>query len=338
MTACNRSRLSNASVVALVIFGLGLLSVAGQVTAAGVREGSPYPGKPVRILVPYAPGGGSDLVARTLSPRLSERLGQPVVVDNRPAVGGILATEMAAQSNPDGYTLLIASAPHAAFPALYPKLRFDAVKSFAPITLACVSPLVAVVNSSFPANTLQEFISYARANPTKINFGSSGTGSPIHLAGELFKSMAKIDMTHIMYKGIAPAITAVLGNEIQILFPAVFLARPHVSSGRLRALGITSLKRTEIAPDWPTIAESGLPGYEASIWYGFMAPAGTPAPIVARLNQEIIAILKIPQVRQSFRAQGCDAVASTPDEFSAVLRKDVDRLGKLIKERGIRIE
>lgn len=338
MTACVQSRYSNGILAVLVTFGLGMLSVAGQVTAAGIPDGSPYPSKPIRILVPYAPGGGNDLVARMLSPRLSDRLGQPVVVDNRPAVGGILATEMAAQSNPDGYTLLIASAPHAAFPALYSKLPFDAVKSFAPITLACVSPLVAVVSSSFPAKTLQEFISYARANPAKVNFGSSGTGSPIHLAGELFKSMAKIDMTHIVYKGIAPAITAVLGNEIQILFPAVFLARPYVSSGRLRALGVTSLKRAEIAPDWPTIAESGLPGYEASIWYGFMAPAGTPASIVARLNQEIVAMLKIPEVRQSFRAQGCDTVASSPDEFSAVLRKDVDRLGKLIKERGIRIE
>jgi len=313
-----------------------LLAAAGGTGLS--HAASAYPTKPVRILIPFAPGGGSDLVARLLAPRLTERLGQPVVIDNRPAAAGVLATELAAKAAPDGHTLLVAMTTQAAFPALYSQLSFDAVKSFEPVTLVATSPLVAVVNSSSPATSLPSFIAYARANPGKINFGSSGTGSPIHLAGELLRSMAQIDMVHVVYKGIAPAITALMGNEIQILFPAVFLARPHVNNGRLRVLGVTSAKRSGLVPDWPTIAESGMPGYDSSIWFGVMAPAKTDRAIIARLHKEIVAILQQPEVRQSFNAQGTDVVGSTPEQFAEVLNTDVERLGKLIRDRGIRLD
>lgn len=319
-------------------FFFSFLGFAAGIAEVAMGAASAYPTRPVRLLVPFAPGGGSDLVARLITPRLSERLGQPVIVDNRPAASGVLATEMVAKAKPDGYTLLVAMTTQAAFPSLYPKLQFDAVKSFEPVTLVAVSPLVAVVNASFPAKTLQGFIAYARANPGKVNFGSSGTGSPIHLAGELFRSMANIDMAHVVYKGISPAITALMGNEIQILFPAVFLAKPHVNNGRLRALGVTSLKRSELVPDWPTIAESGMPGYESNVWYGIMAPARTDRAVISRLHREIVSILQIPEVKQAFSAQGSELVGSTPEEFAAVLQKDVERLGKLIKERGIRLD
>ena len=297
-----------------------------------------YPQKPVRILVPFAPGGGSDLIARQIGSKLSERLGQSVVIDNRPAAAGILATEMASRADPDGHTLLIAMSTQAAYPALYPKLSFDAVKSFTPITLVGISPLVAVLNASFPATSVQAFISYAKSNPTRINFGSSGAGSPIHLAGELFKANARIDMTHIPYKGIAPAIAALMGNEIQILFPAVFLARPHVTSGRLRVLGVTSPGRSSLVPQWPTLAEAGMPGFESSIWYGVMAPAMTPSLIIEKLNREIVSIIQQPEVKQYFFNQGIEVVGNTGKEFYEQLTGDVSKLGKLIRERGIRAD
>jgi len=299
---------------------------------------SNYPQKPVRILVPFAPGGGSDLIARQIGSQLTERLGQSVVIDNRPAAAGILATELVSRADPDGYTLLIAMSTQAAYPALYPKLPFDAVKSFAPITVVGISPLVAVLNAPFPATSVQTFIAYAKNNPTKINFGSSGAGSPIHLAGELFKANARIEMTHIPYKGIAPAIAALMGNEIQILFPAVFLARPHVASGRLRVLGVTSTARSNLVPQWPTLAEAGMHGFESSIWYGVMAPAMTPDLIIGKLNREIVSIIQQPEVKQYFFNQGIEVAGSTSKEFYERLTGDVASLGKLIRERGIRAD
>ena len=297
-----------------------------------------YPSKPIRILVPFAPGGGADLMARLVTARMSDKLGQPMVVDNRPAASGIVATELAARAAPDGYTLLACTSNHAGYPWMYKKLPFDITRDFDYLTQATLSPLVVVMHPSVPANTMQELIKYARANPGKLNYGSSGAGGPPHIAGEMMKSMAKINLTHIVYKGVAPALTALLGNEVQLSFTNLFSGQPHIKGGRLRVLGVTSLKRLQNAPEWPTISESGVPGYEASIWYGFLLPANTPKPIVEVLHREITGILKLPDVSQTFISQGGEVIASTPQEFRKAFANDVERLGKVIRDAGITAE
>lgn len=323
------------SFVASMLLALGL-GLAGEANAAA--EARDWPSRPIRVIVPFAPGGGADLIARVVGPRLSERLGQTVVVDNRPAANGILGAELAAHAAPDGYTLFVPTSNHAAIPSLYAKLSYDLLRDFAPITHALSSPLVMAIHPSLPAQNLKDFIAYARANRGKINFGHSGVGSPPHLAGVLLNSMAGIDMTFVVYKGIGPALTGVLGNEVQITTANILAVQGHIRSGRLRALGITSLKRSQAAPDWPTISEEGLPGYEAGIWFGFLAPAKTPRPIVDRLNKEITAILNRPEVRQTLVAQGGDVVASTQQEFGKLMRDDIARLAKLMRAAGIKAE
>ena len=297
-----------------------------------------FPSKPIRMLVPFAPGGGADIVARMIGPRLTERVGQSVIVDNRPAAAGIVAAEMAARATPDGHTLFVATSNHVANPAFMDKLPYDTLNDFAPVTLAVISPLVVTIHPSLPANNLQEFINYAKANPGKLNYGSTGAGGPPYLAIELLNYMAKIKITHIVYKGISLVVTANLSNEIQVSAPNLFTGLPHVRGGKLRALGITSAKRSAVAPDWPTIVEAGLPGYEASIWYGFLAPAKTPQPVIARLNREITSILQSPEVKQTIVAQGGEAVGSTPAEFDKLLRDDVARIAALVKTAGLRAE
>lgn len=294
-----------------------------------------YPTKPIRLILPFAPGGGADLTGRLVAPGLSERLGQPVVMDNRPASAGIVGAEIAARAAPDGYTLLIATSSFAANPSVYKKLPYDIVKDFAPITLAVNSPLVVVVHPSVPVKTIQELIAHARANPNKLNYGSSGAGGAPHIAGELLKSMAGIEIAHIAYKGIGPALTALLGNEVQLTFSNLFVAQPHISAGRMRAIAITSNERSKVRPEWPTVAESGLPGYQTGLWFGFMAPAATPNPIVRRLNQELVSILTTPEILNSIRSQGGDVVASTPEAFSRILREEIERYGKVIRAAGI---
>jgi tripartite-type tricarboxylate transporter receptor subunit TctC len=297
---------------------------------------SSYPRKAVRLVVAAAPGGGTDIVARLIGRRLAEGWGQPVIVDNRTGGGGILGVSIVAAAAPDGYTLLV-SPNNASMAVFHPRLGFDPIRSFAPITLAVVTPLVGITLASFAPATTREFIAYAKARPGQLNFGATA-GSAAHVAGELFKSMAKIDMTFVGYNGIAPAVTAVLSNEIHIAFPTILLAQPHVRSGRARALGVTSLKRSEAAPDWPTIAESGVPGYEANIGFAFLAPAATPRAIVAGIQREIAAILQRSEVRQAVIAQGGDAVGSTPQELAALIAHEYERLGKLVRETGMRAE
>ena len=297
-----------------------------------------YPTRPIRILVPFAPGGGADLMARVLTPRLMDRLGQTVVVDNRPAASGIVATELTARAAPDGYTALVCTSNHAGYPWMFKNLPFDIRKDFEFVTQATLSPLVVVVHPSVPAKSMQEFIQYARSNPGKMNYGSSGPGGPPHIAGEMLKSMAKIDITHIVYKGVAPALTALLGNEVQMSFTNLFSGEPHIKGGRLRVLAVTSDKRLPTAPDWPTVAESGVPGYEASIWYGILLPAKTPKSIVNVLHREITGILKQPDVSRTFVTQGGLVIANTPDEFRRVFMNDVERLGKVIQAAGIKPE
>jgi len=315
--------------------GFILLDWSGGLCAQGV---SPYPAKPIRILVPFSPGGGADLMARILTPRLMERFSQTVVVDNRPAASGIVATEMTARATPDGYTVLICTSNHAGYPAMYKSLPFDVRTDFDFVTQATLSPLVLVVHPSVPANTMQEFIAYARANPGKMNYGSSGAGGPPHIAGEMLNWMAKIKVTHIVYKGVAPALTAALGNEVQMTFTNLFSGQPHIKGGRLRVLGVTSARRLQSAPEWPTLSESGVPGYEASIWYGVLLPAKTPRPVLNVLHREITGILKQPDISQTFVAQGGEVIANTPEEFRKAFFADVDRLGKVIQAAGIKAE
>ena len=315
----------------LIFFALAGLSVP----CIAAEE---FPTKPIRMLVPFAPGGGADIVARMIGPRLTERVGQSVIVDNRPAAAGIVAAEMAARATPDGHTLFVATSNHVANPAFMDKLPYDTLNDFAPVTLAVISPLVVTIHPSLPANNLQEFINYAKANPGKLNYGSTGAGGPPYLAIELLNYMAKIKITHIVYKGISLVVTANLSNEIQVSAPNLFTGLPHVRGGKLRALGITSAKRSAVAPDWPTIAEAGLPGYEASIWYGFLAPAKTPQPVIARLNREITSILQSPNVKQTIVAQGGEVVGSTSAKFDKLLRDDVARIAALVKTAGLRAE
>ncbi len=297
-----------------------------------------YPSRPIRMLVPFAPGGGADLMARILTPRLMDRFGQTVVVDNRPAASGVVATELTARAAPDGYTVLVCTSNHAGYPWMFKSLPFDIRKDFEFVTQATMSPLVLVVHPSVPAKSMQEFIQYARNNPGKMNYGSSGPGGPPHIAGEMLKSMAKINLTHIVYKGVAPALTALLGNEVQMSFTNLFSGQPHIQGGRLRVLAVTSDKRLPTAPDWPTVSESGVPGYEASIWYGMLLPAKTPKPIVDILHREITGILKQPDVSKTFVTQGGLVIANTPEEFRRVFLSDVERLGKVIQAAGIKPE
>jgi tripartite-type tricarboxylate transporter receptor subunit TctC len=304
--------------------------------AIALAQPGEFPVKPIRILVPLAPGGGNDAVARMVGSRLQERLGQPILVDNRPGAGGVVGTEIAARAAPDGYTMIVVNNSHVIMSALYAKLSFDPLRDFTPVSLAASSPLMVVVHPSLPVNNVNELLGWARANPGKLNYGTSGVGSPPHLAGELLAQMGKADMTAIVFKGIGPALAAVMGNEIPMTLPNLIVGIPQMKAGRVRALAVTSLKRSDAAPELPTVAEAGLPGYEASIWFGFLAPRGAAAPIVDRLNREIVGVLKMPEVRQQIAGIGAETIASTAAEFAAVMKADADRLGRLIRERNIR--
>ena len=321
------------------LFGIALTcALMGPPVARAAERTPEYPWKAVRMVVPFAPGGGADLNARLLGPRLSDRLGQPFVADNRPAAGGIVGNEIAAKSTPDGHTLLIATSTLASAPAIHKKLPYDVLRDFAPVALTVNSPLVVVVHPSLPVKSMQDLIAYARANPNKLNYGITGMGGPPHIAGELLKSMTKIEIVPVLYKGIGPVLSALLGNEVQLTFSNTFVAQPHIKAGRMRALAVTSPQRSQAAPELPTVIEAGLPGYTTGIWFGVLAPAGTPTPVIARLNREIVAILRAPEISQTIVAQGGDVVASTPEGFGKVLRDETARLGKVIRDAGIKPE
>jgi tripartite-type tricarboxylate transporter receptor subunit TctC len=315
---------------------VAVLAAAGPVAGHAAQDIA-FPVKPVRIIVPLAPGGGNDAIARLVAARFPERLGQAGIVDNRPGANGIVGTEIAARAAPDGYTMLVANQTHVILGDLYSKLSFDPVRDFVPVSLAAVSPLVIAVHPSQPFTTLAEMVSWMRANPGKLNYGTSGVGSPPHLAGELLAQAAKVQMTPIVFKGIGPAMTAVLGNEIQMTIPNLLVSTPHAKAGRLRVLAVTSAKRTDASPDIPAVSET-FPGYEAAIWFGFLAPRATPPALVDRLNREIVAVLRIPEVRQQVVGIGAETIASTPAEFAAVMKSDAERLGRLVRSRGIRAE
>src|SRR5258706_5845795 len=299
----------------------------------------PFPAKPVRMISPYAAGGGSDTLARILAQKLYESWGQPVIVDNRPGGGGILGAETVAHATPDGYTYLVTpSAVLTINPHLYSKLRYDTFKDFAPVSMATNSPYYLVVHPKVPVATVKELIVYAKANPGKLNYSSSGSGSSTHLAGVLFGNMAGVDMVHIPYKGAAPAVVDLLAGNVQLRFGSVVPVLPHVRSGRLRGIAISSAKRYGPLPDVPTIAESGLPGYKVESFYAVVAPAGTPKAIIAKLNAELVRSLKTPEVAAHMAADGAEVIASSPDELAKALREDYERWAKPVKDSGARVD
>jgi len=316
----------------LVIF------VAAALVASVTAVAQAYPARPVRVIVPLAPGGGSDYTARFIGARLSERLGQPVVVDNRPAASGIVGTDLVAKAAPDGYTLLLVFSTHAQSAQLFKKLPYDPIKDFAPVTEVFATPLVLLVHPSQPIKTIKELVAYAKEHPGKLNYGTSGPGSSPHLMTELLNSMAGIQMTHVPYKGVASVMTALLGGELQIAYSNPVTGAPLWKAGKLRPLGMSGLKRSEAFPEIPTIDETGVPGYEALIWYGFMAPAKTPGAVVDRLHRDVVSVLKMPEVRQTLVAQGNDVVGNTPAEFAAFINKEADKWGALGKRLGISME
>ena len=298
-----------------------------------------WPNRPVRFLVPFAAGAGiNDIMARLVGQHLGAALGQPVVIENRAGAGGIAGTEAAAKAAPDGYTFLMTNVSLITSAYLYSKLSYDPQKDLVPLTLVATSPLLLVVNPTLPAKSVQEFVAYAKAHPGKLNFGSGGVGSTPHLSVELFKSAAGFDAVHVPYKGGAPALNDLIGGQISFMIENMPGTMPFVKSGKLRALAITSTARSPLEPALPTMAESGVPGYEVVGWQGLFAVAGTPHEIVARLQAEVAKVLRLPEVRERLAALGADGVGSTPEEFASFVRAEHARWGSVIREKGIRSE
>jgi tripartite-type tricarboxylate transporter receptor subunit TctC len=308
---------------------------AGCALAAQGLAHAAYPENPVRFIVPFAPGGAADGVSRLIGGGLGAQLGQPLVVDNRAGAGGVVGITAVAHAAPDGYTLLMGSVTMASAPMLYKKLAFDPIKDFAPVIIVGRSPYVLVVAPDFPAKTLREFIALAKAHPGKYNFGSAGTGSSIHLAGELFKSTAHIDIVHVPYKGAGLATTALLAGQVQFMFGSLMEMTPLIQAGKLRALAVTSDTRTAYAPDVPTMKEAGLPGYEITGWYGLFVPAGTPAPVVARLHDAAASALASPEMKTQMRQYKLDPAGGSAADAGRLLRDEVARWAEVIKAAHI---
>lgn len=309
---------------------------AGLLAAAPITHAQNYPAKPVRIVVGFAAGGPTDVVGRLLSQKLTEKWGQPVVVEPRTGAGGNIAAEFVARSPGDGYTLLVPAFAHAVNPSLYPNLPFDTEKDFVPVALLTTSANLLAVHPSVPARNLRELIALAKSKPGQLTYGSAGVASASHLAGELLNSMAGIKITHIPYKGAAPASVDLVGGHISAAFPSISLAAEHARAGRLRLIGIAALKRADSLPDVPTLAEAGVPGFEVLSWYGLLAPAGTPTEIVMRLNQEVTRGLNEPDSVERIRAIGAEPAKSTPMEFGAFLKKEIAKWARVIRASGIR--
>jgi tripartite-type tricarboxylate transporter receptor subunit TctC len=294
-----------------------------------------YPSRTVRIVVPSQPGGGTDIVARVLANHYSKTLGQPFVIDNKPGAGNMIGIEAAARSAPDGYTLLTVPATLALNTVLYKKVPYHPIKDFAPITLAATAPLVLIVNPALPAQSLADFIALAKREPGKMSYGTAGIGTAPHLCMELLKSMAGIDLVHIPYKGTAPAAGDVAGGQIAAMFATALTARPMIDGGRVRALAVSGPQRVQALPSVPPVAEAGVPGYAAMQWYGLLAPAGTPPPIIARLNAEALRALKSDEMRERLAADGAEPQGSTPEEFGALIRSELDKWTRVTRAAGI---
>lgn len=298
-----------------------------------------FPSKPMRMIVPYPPGGSADILARAIGQRAGEGLGQPFVIDNRPGAGTAIGAEALAKSAADGYTVMMGTvSSHAINPTLSRKLPFDPVKDFTPIALVASIPFAMIVHPSVPARSVKEFIAFAKAKPGQLNYSSAGYGTSNHLAGELLKSMAAIDIVHVPYKGSAPALNDLIAGQVSLMFDLVLTAAPHIKSGAVRALAVTGVQRSGVLPDLPTVAQSGLPGYEVSAWFGIFAPADLPQPIVRRLNGEFVKAMQHPDLKHRLASQGADPLTSTPEEFAAFQRTEIDKWAKVVKASGIKVE
>jgi len=300
---------------------------------------APFPTKPVRLVVPFPAGGTTDILARAAAQKLSETLGQQVIVDNRPGAGGNIGAELVAKAPADGYTLLMGTVgTHAINPSLYAKMPYDHVKDFAPVILVAGVPNVLVVNPDLPFKTVADVVAYAKANPGKLNFASSGSGTSIHLSGELFKVIAGVQMTHVPYKGSAPALTDLIGGQVQLMFDNLPSALPQIKGGKLRAVAVTSTTRAAALPDVPTVAESGLPGFESSSWFGILAPAGTPKDIIAKINTDVQKWLSTPEAKEKLLGQGAIAAGGSPDEFAKHIQAETAKWAKVVKESGAKVD
>ena len=298
-----------------------------------------YPTKPIRILIAQAPGSATDNISRVLSGKLGERLGQSFVIEARPGAGGTVGTEAAARAPADGYTLFMGNnSTHGANPAVFRKLSYDAVKDFAPIILIASTPYVLTVHPSLPVKNVKELIGLAKTRPGELNYGSAGNGSTHHLSGELLKTMAGINMVHVPYKGTTPALTGLLSGEVSVMFFTVVGIQPHAKSGKARALAVTTPKRASLMPGLPTMAEAGLPGFEVTSWFGLLAPTGTPAAIVNRLNAESVKVLALPEVAGALKKLGFDVVGGTPEQFAGHIKREVEKFTKLAKATGIKVD
>jgi len=295
-----------------------------------------YPTRAIKLVVPSSPGGGTDIVARILGQKLSEQLGQQFVVENRAGAGTVIGNDAVAKSAPDGYTLLMGLSTLAINPSMYAKLPYDALRDFAPISQSVSACNILILHPSVPAKTVVELIALARAKPGSLTFGSAGMGTNPHLSGELFKSLARIDMVHVPFKGSGQSIISQLAGEIAANFPSVPTAMPYIKAGRLRGIGVTTLKRVEVLPDVPSLAEAGLPGYEATQWFGLLAPAGTPRPIIDRLYQESSRALRSADMKERMTAEGLEVVGGTPEEFASYIRSETEKWTQVIKAAGIK--
>ena len=315
-----------------------VLQVPASWSQSGSQSGS-WPAKPIRIVVPFAPGGPADLLPRLIGPKLTEAWGQPVVVENKPGAGGNIGMDIVAKSAPDGYTLLIGPSGNLVVnPHLYPNLPYDVVRDFVPITLIASFSNVLVVNPEVPVKSVNELIALAKAKPGTLSFGSPGTGSQPHLGGEFLKLQAGIDIVHVPYSGTAPALRDLLGGQISFMFAQTSSALPQIQSGKLRALGIASPRRSAQLPDLPTIAEGGLPGFEAVSWYALLAPAGTPKDVITKLQLEVARILQLPDIREKLAAQGGDPAGNTSEQLTAMLRSESARYADIVKRANIKAE
>ena len=298
-----------------------------------------YPNKPIRLVCPFPPGGAVDIASRATAHTLSQVLGQPVTVDNRPGAGGNIGAEITAKSAPDGYTLLMTTSGIMGInPALYSKISFDSIKDFAPVSMLVSLNNVLVLNPSVPAKSVQEVIALAKAQPGKFTYASSGNGTSIHLSGELFKSMTGVDMLHIPYKGSSPAVTDLLAGQVNMMFDNIPSSLPHIKAGKLRALAVTGSKRSQLLPDLPTIAEAGVAGYDSYVWFGIVAPAGTPPEIIAKLNAALVKTAATPEFRDRLTSQGYEVMSSTPEQMAASIRGEIDKWGKVVKASGAKVD
>ena len=314
------------------------LVIAATVSLAPASYAQTYPTKPIRLIVPFSAGGPADVLARLIGEKLQRSLGHTVVVLNKDGGGTILGVDMAAKASPDGYTLLLGNVAMVINSSAGKRLPYDVQKDFTPVSLAFTQPLILVLNPTVPINSLREFIAFAKANPGKLKYGSSGVGTSIHLTSELFRAAVGIELTHIPYKGAAPALTDLLGGQIDLMFPGITPVIAYVKSGRLKALGLTSRQRSTALPDLPTMIELGVANFESNGWYGVLVPAGTPKNIVTRLNRELVAALNLPDLKERLASQGGDAISSTPEQFAAFIADELGKWTRVIRTSNIQID